>query len=76
MSRRKPIRYSGAGMKCPYFSREEKLAVSCRCTGGMTPKLYFQTPEAKAAWCGKYCANHAYYLCPMCEMLDDELLTS
>lgn len=62
-------------MKCPYFLREEKLAVSCEAGRGMHPKLYFETVERKRTWCARYCANNAYYLCPLCEMLDDEILS-
>ena len=73
MSKRKAARYSGVQMVCPYFAREEAVAISCQAREqGMRVRLTFASKEDKQRWAKGRCESFEYWKCPLCEMQDEE----
>lgn len=61
-------------MVCPYFSREEDLAVTCQAPkicASIRCRVAFRSKEAKRNWVGRHCETFEYWKCPFCEMIDE-----
>ena len=68
----KPAHWSGSQMICPWFSREEGLAICCRGqTTGFRLRMTFDTVAGKKIWAGRHCETFEYWKCPLCEMIDE-----
>ena len=70
-TKKKEAHWSGSQMICPWFSREETFAISCRGqTTGIRLRMTFDQASGKKAWACRVCETYDYWKCPMCEMID------
>ncbi len=71
-SKAKAAHWSGSQMICPYFAREEGLAICCRGEGqGFRLRMTFDTCQGKKEWARDRCESYDYWKCPLCEMIDE-----
>ena len=70
--RKKGPHFSGSQMICPWFAREETLAICCRGEGqGFRLRMGFDNAAGKKQWAGAHCETFDYWKCPLCEMIDE-----